>query len=176
MKKFEAAIQILENVLSSEPTETELDAEKLIKIKEEIARTNEYLTRLENLTKKAEFQGYDTSTINQKITEIKKYLENATRALNEREIDLAKEDLDAAKILISKVVNAINLITDQIKTVNIQKYIMEAEIRISDSKTSITLSTSLFFNFASFIACLIGGLSLSKTSSMSSSIFARVKL
>jgi len=143
MQKFEETLRILENASPVEPTETEVTAEEIISLKANITRAIEHVERLENLTAKAATAGYNTSAIEKTLSEVKQHLENATRELHTRNLDGAAEELCIAKTLLEELNEPYDRLTNLVKTSNTEKYLEEAEKRVSATKANITLSAAL---------------------------------
>jgi len=143
MQKFEDTLRILEDASPVEPTETEVTAEDAISLKANITRAIEHARRLENLTAKAATAGYNTAAIKKTLSEVKQHLENATRKLYTLNLDGAAEELLIAKTLLDKLKQPFDKLTNLVKASNTEKYLEEAEIRVSATKRNITLSAAL---------------------------------
>ena len=143
MQKFEDTLKILEDASPVEPTETEVTAEEAISLKANITRAIEHVRRLENLTAKAATAGYDTLAIEKRLTEVKQHLENAARELTTMNLDGAAEELLIAKTLLDELKQPFDRLTNLVKASNTEKYLEEAEIRVSETKANITLSATL---------------------------------
>ncbi len=143
MQKFEDTLKILENASPVEPTETEVTAEEAINLKANITRAIEHVRRLENLTAKAATAGYDTLAIEKRLTEVKQHLENAARELATMNLEGAAEELLIAKTLLDELKQPFDRLTNLVKASNTEKYLEEAEIRVSETKANITLSATL---------------------------------
>ena len=143
MQKFEETLRILEDALPVEPTETEVNAEELISLKVNITRTIEHVERLENLTVKAATAGFNTLTIEKRLGEVKQRLGNATRKLYARNFDGAVEELCIAKTLLDELTEPFARLTNLVTASNTEKYLQDAKIRVSVTKTNITLSATL---------------------------------
>lgn len=143
MQKFEEALRILESTSPVEPTETEVTAEEIIGLKTNITRTIEYTERLENLTEKAATSGYNTTAIENRLSEIKQHLENATRQLSAMNLEGAAEELCTAKTLLKNLKESLEGLTNRVKASNTEKYLEAAEIRVSATKANITASANL---------------------------------
>jgi len=143
MQKFEDTLKILENASPVEPTETEITAEEAINLKANITRAIEHVRRLENLTAKAATAGYDTLAIEKRLTEVKQHLENAARELATMNLEGAAEELLIAKTLLDELKQPFDRLTNLVKASNTEKYLEEAEIRVSETKANITLSATL---------------------------------
>ena len=143
MQKFEDTLRMLEDASPVEPTETEVTAEEAISLKANITRAIEHARRLENLTAKAATAGYNTVAIEKTLSEVKQNLENATRKLYTLNLDGAAEELLIAKTLLDKLKQPFDKLTNLVKASNTEKYLEEAEIRVSATKRNITLSAAL---------------------------------
>jgi tetratricopeptide (TPR) repeat protein len=143
MQKFEDTLRILEDASPVEPTETEVTAEEAISLKANITRAIEHVRRLENLTVKAATAGYNTLAIEKRLSEVKQHLENATRELTTMNLEGATEELCIAKTLFDELNEPFDKLTNLVKASNTEKYLEEAEIRVSETKANITISATL---------------------------------
>jgi hypothetical protein len=143
MKKFEETLRILESASPVEPTETEVTAEDIINLKANITRATEYAGRLENLTARAKTKGYNTTAIEQKLSEIKQHLRNTTQELHALNLSGATEELLNAQTLLEELQAPFDRLTNLVKTSNIETYLETAEGRVSKTKENITQSTTL---------------------------------
>ncbi len=143
MQKFEETLTILEDASPVEPTEIEVTAEEAISLKANITRAIRYLERLENLTAKAAAAGYATLAIEKRLSEVKQHLENAARELTAMNLDGAAEELLIAKTLVDELKQPFDILTDLVKASNTEKYLEDAEIRVSETKANITTSATL---------------------------------
>jgi hypothetical protein len=143
MQKFEETLKILEDASPVEPTETEVTAEEAISLKANITRAIEHVERLENLTAKTATAGYNTTAFEQTLSEVKQHLENATRELSTMNLDGAAEELLISKTLVDELKQPFDRLTNLVKASNTEKYLEAAEIRVSATKTNITLSAAL---------------------------------
>jgi len=143
MQKFEETLRMLEDASPVEPTETEVTAEEAISLKANITRAVEHIRRLENLTAKAATAGYNTTAIEKTLSEVKQHLENAARKLYALNLDGAAEELLIAKTVLEELKQPFDRLTNLVKASNTEKYLEEAEIRVSETKENITLSTAL---------------------------------
>jgi hypothetical protein len=126
-----------------EPTEAEVTAAEAISLKANITRTAEHVKRLENLTAKATAAGYDTMRIENRLSEIKRHLENATRELYSRNLEAAIEELRIAQRLLDELEQPIVKLTSRVTESNTERYLQEAEVRVSAAKDNITRSATL---------------------------------
>jgi hypothetical protein len=143
MQKFGETLKLLESASPVEPTETEVAAEDVISLKANITRALEYADRLENLTARAKTKGYNTTAVEQKLSEVKRHLQNATMELRALNLDGATESLSNARVLLKELKTLYDRLTDLVKTSNIEQYLDVAEERISETKENITQSTDL---------------------------------
>ena len=143
MEKFEDSLRILETASPVEPTETEVTAEESILLKSNLTRTIEQAKRLENLTAKAATAGYDTVKIENKLSEIKRYLDNATQELYHRNLEGATEELSTAKTLLDELKEPFARLTNLVTESKTKTYLLEAEIRVYAAKANIALSATL---------------------------------
>ena len=143
MQKFEETLQLLENISPESPTDAEIVAEEAISLKASITRTTEQLQRIENLTTKASEAGYNTTAIQKRIREINTYLETATQQLLNTNLEEATQALSTAKTLLDGLSQAITRLTTLVTESNTEKYLNEAQVRVSEAKQNITLSATL---------------------------------
>lgn len=164
MQKFEETLQLLENVSPASPTEAEIVAEETISLKANITRTTEQLQRIENLTTKASEAGYNTTAIQKRIREINTYLENATQQLRNRNLEEATKALNIAKTLLDELSQAITRLTKLVTESNTEKYLNEAQVRVSAAKQNITLSATLTAEAKQEAICALNNSEASLTS------------
>ena len=143
MEKFEDSLRILEIASPVEPTETEVTAEESILLKSNLTRTIEQAERLENLTAKAATAGYNIVKIENKLSEIKRYLDNATQELYNRNLEGATEELSTAKTLLDELKEPFARLTNLVTESKTKTYLLEAEIRVYTAKANIALSVTL---------------------------------
>ncbi|MGD2066879.1 MAG: hypothetical protein PVI43_06925 [Candidatus Bathyarchaeota archaeon] len=143
MQKFGETLKILDSASPVEPTETEVAAEDVIRLKANIIRALEYAERLENLTVRAKAKGYNTTAVERKLSDVKQHLQNATMELRALNLDGATEELSNAKALLVELNALYDRLTSMVKTSNIEKYLDAAEERVSETKANITQSTNL---------------------------------
>lgn len=143
MQKFGETLKLVDCVSPVEPDETELAAKDVISLKVNITRALEYADRLENLTARAETKGYNTTAVERKLSEVKRYLQNATMELRTLNLVGAIEELSNAKALLIELKIVYDRLTSMVKTSNIETYLGVAEERVSKAKENITQSTSL---------------------------------
>jgi len=143
MQKFEETLKILEGASPVEPTEAEVTAEEVISLKANITRAIAHVERLENLTARARTKGYDTTALENRLSEVKQHLENATRKLSAMNLDGAAEELVIAKTLLDDLKEPFDRLTDLVKASNTERYLEAAEIRVSATKANVTSSAAL---------------------------------
>ncbi len=144
MQNFEEALRLIQEASSpTEPTATEVTAEKLISLKANITRAFEYVERLENLTANAATEGYNTTEIESSLSEAKNRLENAARELNRLNLDGAIEELRAARTLLNNLKELYNRLVNAVKASNTQRYLEEAAKRINATRANVTSSATL---------------------------------
>ena len=143
MNRFEETLRLLDTSSPVEPTDTETTAEHLIVLKANLTRAVEHVKRLENLSARAANAGYNTTRIENKLGEIRQYLENAARKLYARNLDGATNDLSIAKTFLEELMGYLDKLTERVTASNIEKYLNEAQIRVATTKANITLSATL---------------------------------
>ena len=143
MQKFGETLKVLDSISPAEPTETEVVAEDIISLKINITRALEYADRLENITARAKTKGYNTTAVEQKLSEVKRYLQNATMELRAMNLNSATEELSNAKALLIELKALYDRLTSLVKTSNIETYLDVAQERVSEAKENVTQSTSL---------------------------------
>lgn len=143
MQKFKETLKLLETTSPMEPTETERAAENAINLEANIARVIQHVERLENLTAKAAAARYNVTSIERRLSEIMRHLETATLELHARNLDGAIEELRIAKTLLDELEEPFAGLTSLITESNTEKYLKEAEIRVSATRANITQSVTL---------------------------------
>jgi hypothetical protein len=140
MKSFKETLIILQEASPAEPTETEITAEKAISLRANITRAYEYVERLENLTAKAATVGYNTTGMENRLASAKNHLENATKQLDGLNLDVASEELNAARAFFGEMKSLYDRLINLVKASNTERYLEAAEARVIASKDNITNS------------------------------------
>ncbi|MBT8172159.1 hypothetical protein KJN74_04750 [Candidatus Bathyarchaeota archaeon] len=143
MQKFEETLKLTETALHMDPTGFEATTEEAINLKANITRTIKYVEQLERLTTKASEAGYNTFVIEKRLGEIKLHLETATKKLRTLDLEKATEQLSIAKTFIDELTEYVARLTNLVTTTNTERYLQIAEVRVSEAKANITLSTTL---------------------------------
>lgn len=141
MKKFEETLRLLESALPLDAIPSTV--ETALNLKANITRVVNYVEKLENMTKKASTAGYNTLGFEKKLNEINSYLENATRKLRVLNLDGADSDLVIAKTLLEDLRAHVSRLTNLVSKSNVQKYLAEAENRLSATRADISVSATL---------------------------------
>lgn len=143
MQLFKEALILLQNALQTEPTDTQVAAENITRLKASLTQGFKYIERLENLSANAKTAGYDTYTLDAKILETKNHLQNASDELDELNLEDALKELKAAELLRAEFATILDRLTQAVKVANAETYLQEAENRIAETKDNILSSTDL---------------------------------
>lgn len=141
MKKFEEALRLLESALPLDATPSTV--ETALNLKANITRVVNYVERLKNMTQKASTAGYNTLGVEKQLNEINSYLGNATRKLRVLDLDGASRDIGVAKTLLGDLLELVSRLTNLVSKSNVQKYLAEAENRLSATRADISVSSTL---------------------------------
>ncbi|MCW8802131.1 MAG: hypothetical protein OQK81_02130, partial [Candidatus Bathyarchaeota archaeon] len=141
MKKFEESLRLLESVLPLDSTPAVV--EDALNLKANITRVANYVERLESMAQKASVAGYNTLGVENRLTEITSYLENATQKLRALDLEAATTDLDIAETLLDELMENVSRLTKLVSESNVQRYLTAAENRLSVAKADISVSATL---------------------------------
>lgn len=143
MQLFKESLMLLQDASQTEPTDTQVAAENVTRLKASLTQAVKYVERLENLSAKAKTAGYNTTALDAKISEARNHLETASDELDELNVDDALEGLNAAKALRAELKTVLDRLTQAVKVANAETYLQEAEDRVSETKDSILNSADL---------------------------------
>ena len=142
MQKFEESLRLLE-IVFPEDTPVVTTAKVAVSLRVNITRVVTYVERLENLTTVATSAGYNTLVIQKRLEEIKLHLRTATQKLRTLNMVGATEELSIAETLLEELKENLTRLTNLVTERNTERYLLEAEIRVSAAKSNITLSSTL---------------------------------
>ncbi len=143
MQKFEETLRLLDVASLIEPTEAEKKAEDVIALKANITRGFKYVEQLENLTAKIEAAGYNITEIAIQLVLVRQHLEAAERKIYTLNLEEVSGELRIVQRLFEELKEDLAGLTSRIRASNTEKYLQEAEMRVSAAKTNITASTTL---------------------------------
>ncbi len=143
LQKFKEALRIVYTTIPEQPTEIEIALERTAQLKSSINRYSEQLRRIENLTRFAATVGYNTTALQTNIQTVKILLDRASNNIAQKRIEAASLNLADAKVLVERLVNALNNIAANLKIQRLQTYIAQTEVRLAAIKeVAISLSST----------------------------------
>jgi cellobiose-specific phosphotransferase system component IIA len=141
LQKLKDALTIVYATIPEQPTETEISLERTVQLKSSINRYYEQLQRIENLTRLADSVGYNTTTLVEKIQNIKELLDRALNNIEQKRFEAASENLAYAKNLSDLLLNFVNNFAVELKIQRIATYINMTQERLEEIReTAETLS------------------------------------
>lgn len=143
MRKYKETLQLLEAALPIEPTEIETTTERVISLRANLARVINYIKKIENLTAKASKTGYNTLKIEEYLGEVNQHIENITNKLHDLNLEGANAELGIVKSLLDELAEDFKRLTNFVTELRTERYLQEAEIRVSAAKINITSSVTL---------------------------------
>lgn len=143
LQKFKEALRIVYTTIPEQPTETEIALERTVQLKSSINRYSEQLQRIENLTRFVATVGYNITALETNIQTVKILLDRASNNIAQKRFEAASLNLADAKVLVERLVNALNNIAANLKIQRLQTYIAQTEVRLAAIKeTAISLSST----------------------------------
>lgn len=138
LQMFKEALRLTNGYLPTKPTEAEVIADRIIRLKTSINRTYEYTRRLEHLAHKVLIAGFNLSEFETSIAGARTHLERALKKLGELKVEEAAVDLAAATSLLNESLGFQNTLTNDVKAVKTERFLAEARKRLSIVKANIT--------------------------------------
>ena len=138
LQMFREALRLTSGYLQTEPTEAEVIADRIIRLKTEINRTYEYARRLEDLADRALIVGLDLSDFETSIADARTHLETALEKLGELKVEEAAVDLADATSLLNESLRFQNTLANDVKVMKTERFLAEARKRLSIVKANIT--------------------------------------
>lgn len=138
LQMFREALRLTNGYLRTKPTEAEVIADRIIRLKTSINRTYEYARRLEHLADKVLIVGFNLSEFETSIAGARTHLERALKKLGELKVEEAAVDLAAATSLLNESLRFQNTLTNDVKAVKTERFLAEARKRLSIVKANIT--------------------------------------
>jgi cytochrome c556/predicted Zn-dependent protease len=130
LQKLKESLRIVDETVPQQPTETEINLERTVQLRSTINRYHEQLQRIENLTRIATSAGYNTTTLQEKISTIKNLLETASTNVEQQRFEQASENLAEAKTLSDRILTVINNFAADLKITRITAYINQTQQRL----------------------------------------------
>ncbi len=130
LQKLKEALRIVYATIPEQPTETEISLERTVQLKSSIKRYYEQLQLIENLTRLADYVGYNTTSLEEKIQNIKILLDMALNNVEQRRFEAASENLADAKDLSDLILNSVNNFAVELKIQRIATYINKTQERL----------------------------------------------
>jgi hypothetical protein len=148
LQKLKETLRIIDEVIPWQQTEAELNLEWVVQLRSSMNRYYEQLERIENLTRFAASVGYNTTNLENMIQTISNLLETASNNIEQKQFEMASENLDEAKAIGIKTINAISNFADNLKIQRIATYIDKTHDRLD----AIRKTAEAVSNEASLIA------------------------
>jgi hypothetical protein len=130
LQKLKEALRIVYTIIPDQPTETEISFERTAQLKSSIERYREQLQRIENLTRLATSLGYNTTTLEENIQNIKDLLDTALNNVEQNRFEAASENLAEAKTLSDRILRSVNSFAADLKIKRIATYINKTQERL----------------------------------------------
>ncbi len=139
LQMFREALRLTSGYLPTKPTEAEVIADRIIRLKTEINRTYEYARRLEDLADKVPIVAtLNLSDFENSIADARTHLERALKKLGELKVEEAAADLSAAMSLLNESLRFQNTLANDVKAMKTERFLAEARKRLSMVKANIT--------------------------------------
>ena len=138
LQMFREALRLTSGCLPTKPTEAQVIADRIIRLKTEINRTYEYARRLEDLADKVLIVGLNLSDFETSIADARTHLERALKKLGELKVEEAAADLAAATSLLNESLRFQNTLANDVKVMKTERFLAEARKRLSMAKANIT--------------------------------------
>jgi hypothetical protein len=140
LQKLKEALRIVYTTYPEQTAETAL--EKAIQLKSSITRYYEQLQRIENLTRVAASEGYNTTTLDENIQAAKSQLKTASNNVDAKRFEAASNNLAEAKALSDKLLSLVNQFAVDLKTQRLQTYIIQTETRLAVIREKAELASN----------------------------------
>jgi hypothetical protein len=140
LQNLKEALHTVYTAFPEQNPETSL--EKAAELKSSIARYREQLQQTENMTRVAASAGYNTTTLEASIQDIKNLLETATSNVDANRFEEASDNLAEAKNLSVTLINTVNKLAIDLKTQRLQTYINQTETRLETIREKAELTSN----------------------------------
>ena len=141
LKMLRDAVVIVDQVMPVEPEPLEEAALKIRVLNASIVQIYDYLSRLENSFNKTVVTGYSSSVFLISIQDAKEHLDIAKAKLGLMEINDAEQQLASAKTFLYEAVVHMNALTDAVKALKAEQFIVVAEKRLILLRANITAAS-----------------------------------
>jgi hypothetical protein len=131
LQKLKEALRITYTTIPEQPTETEINLEKVVRLRSSITRYIEQLERIENLTQFVATVGYNITMLENQIQRIKILLDRASSNVDQWRFEEASANLVEAKTLGTLLLSSLNNIAYDLKSSRIVTYINQTEARLA---------------------------------------------
>ena len=148
LQKLKETLRIIEEVIPWQQTEAELNLELVVQLRSSMNRYYEQLERIENLTNFAASVGYNTTHLEDMIQTIRNLLETASTNIDQKNFEMASENLAEAKAIGIQTIDAISNFADNLKIQRIATYIDKTHDRLD----AIRKTAEAVSNEASLVA------------------------
>jgi len=144
MQKFKDTLKIIYNTIKEPLTKVEVDMERIGRLEDSISRSFKYVLRLENLTVKANADGFNTTALESKIEDARTFLSDALVSLDLADIENASNNLVQAEALLDQLMEHLRKLVYNIKVNRIENFFVETENRlIALEERVVSLSNEL---------------------------------
>ena len=142
LKALEKALAVSSEIACTTLTDKAAVAEKVLSLKSEIGRDNEYLSLVENLTIQAKNAGVNVSSLSDLVEDAEVILENATDNLSV-DVDNASQFLATARQLLNEIAPLQGGLSIQLQAARASQYVANAEQRVQVLQQNLTSACSV---------------------------------
>jgi hypothetical protein len=143
LQLYKEALMVAQEALGEEPPWPATAAERSLTLRDSISRAYEYLRRLENLTKRAKTEGFNTTMIETKIVESKRILEDAVLKLKAGDLNQVVDNLVTVKALLLQSMEELKMLAEERKIQRIAVFLGKTQERVADLREAVDLSSNL---------------------------------
>ncbi len=142
LRELKQALWVIYETVSVNPTQADVELEKIASLESSISRLQEQLQQLENLIRSAQTAGFNTSTLDIKIGTARSWIANASQDLDQGKLDQASLDATEAKNLIDNLTQSLSNLAAQLSSQRLEAYIAETQTRLTAIKQAATSSSN----------------------------------
>lgn len=117
-------------------------SERIISLKTAVNRINKTLLGIESRVAQASKLGYNTAGIESTLTELRRYIKDASAALEIPDTGKAESLLSAARAELGKLNVKLSNLTVEIQSARAGRYVVAAKQRVAELKTTILANTA----------------------------------
>jgi len=137
LQLYKEALMIAQEALGEVPSWPATADERHLTLRDSISRAYEYLWRLENLTRLAEAEGFNTTIIETKIFEAKRILEDAVSKLKVGYFDQVVDDLATFGALLLQSREQLRILAEERKVQKIEVFMGKTQERLTDLRETV---------------------------------------